>query len=121
MMNKKDELPKTIGQLLKKVHVTRSTELERVITQKELAEWFGIDYPLFNHYYNDVRAPTDEINLIKLADKLGPQVYDVLGLARPDHRLAEIRAAYDAIPEQDRDELVAWVRKFLNERGYNAF
>ena len=48
------------------------------------------------------------------------KVYDVLGLAHPDRRLAEIRAAYDAVPEPERDALVAWVQRVLAERGYPA-
>ena len=44
-----------------------------------------------------------------MASKLGSEIYDLLGLARPDPWLEEIRQAYDQIDQQDRARFVAIV------------
>lgn len=59
----------------------------------------------------DNRKPTgDTVDLI--ADKLGLEVYDALGLPRPHRQLAEIRAIYNALPPEKQEELYQQIRTF---------
>jgi hypothetical protein len=69
---------KTIGDLLKSMHVQRIKELDKTLEQNELADWFGIEPGLFNKYYNDKRTPSGE-NLEKIAAKAGPIAYKLAG------------------------------------------
>lgn len=114
--------PKTISQLLREIHRARINELnDPSYSQVDLADWFGIEQSLFNHYYLGRRQPSRE-NAEKLAAKAGPIVFDIMGLARPDNRLAEMRAEYDTVPEQARDDYLEEIKKltheFLTARGY---
>ena len=75
----------TIGILLKAYHIERIKEVGEVITQRQLADEFGIDYPAFNKYYNDERQPRyDDENKRKLAARLGDVVYTMQGENPPD-------------------------------------
>ena len=73
----------TIGELLKAYHVRRIKETDALIGQRQLADEFGIEYSVFNKYYNDERAPRDDENKRKLAAKLGDEVYRILGEKPP--------------------------------------
>jgi hypothetical protein len=95
---------KTVGDILKEVHVQMVNERGVVITQEELARWYGINYQVFNKYYNDERTPHGD-NLVKIGAKT-PEVYDVLGKERPDERLVMIQELYKATPPEKRGELL---------------
>jgi hypothetical protein len=95
---------KTVGDVLKDVHVQMVNERGVVITQEELARWYGINYQVFNKYYNDERKPHGD-NLHKLGAKT-PEIYDVLGQERPDERLLRINQLYKTTPPEKRDELL---------------
>lgn len=112
----------TISELLKEIHRARINELnDPAYSQVDLAQWFGIDQALFNHYYLGRRQPGEE-NIKKLAAKAGPVVYDIMKLARPDPHLDEIRTQYDRIPEDQAGryvrEIIELTEDFLREHGY---
>jgi transcriptional regulator with XRE-family HTH domain len=68
-------------------------------SQAEFARSLQIDNTVLNHYINGRRLPTGD-NIEKLA-KLGPEIYDLLGLVRPDPKIqALLNAIYSASPEQ---------------------
>ena len=50
-----------------------------------------------------------------LASKLGPEIYDVLGLARPDPRLQAIIAYWGRIPDPVKLELVERAERAASE------
>jgi hypothetical protein len=110
-------MTETIGKLLKQFHVDLIQERGHIVDQRELAEHFGIDYALFNKYYNDRRSPSDPQTLIKLARKLGPGIYDVLGLARPNGDVKALIQAYDNTPEERKRELLKVVTDWLKSLG----
>lgn len=84
-------------------------------TIEEFANWLGIARPTASNYINDKRQPTDEEEIKKLVLKLGPEVYDTLGLARPDPKLRQFIEAVDEHPPDQRDELWEAVLKFVKE------
>ena len=106
---------KTVGDMLKEVHVRMVNEREIVITQEELARWYGINYQVFNKYYNDERTPHGE-NLVKIGAKT-PEIYDVLGMDRPDRRIQEIEKLYKDAPAGLKDELFDRLKKVFEELG----
>ena len=106
---------KTVGDLLKEVHVQMVNDKGIVITQEELARWFEINYQVFNKYYNDERTPHGE-NLTKIGSKT-PEIYDILGLDRPDKRILEIQKLYKDAPAGLKDELYEQLRKVFEELG----
>jgi hypothetical protein len=106
---------KTVRDLLHETHIQLVQENGVVITQKELALWYGIDPVTFNKYYNGERVPTGKF-LHKIGAKT-PEVYDVLGLERPDKRLENLSELYKATPVEKRDELLFRVKEFLEEIG----
>ena len=106
---------KTVGDLLKEVHVQMVNEKGIVITQEELARHYGINYQVFNKYYNDERTPTGE-NLTKIGAKT-PEIYDILGLERPDRRILEIQKLYKDAPAGLKDELFERLKQVFEELG----
>lgn len=51
-------------------------------TVYEFAEYIGVGQSTISTWWNETRIPQGD-NIRKLAEKLGLEVYDVLGLSRP--------------------------------------
>lgn len=111
-MDSKDA--KTIGGLLKNYHIEESRRRGAIINQRELAEHFEIDPLTFNKYYNDERKPRGE-NVRLMAIKLGPQVYDILGLQRPDPLLKILIHRWDNLTDKQKESLINIARQDINE------
>lgn len=91
---------------------------ETKITITAFAGWLGFSQSAVSQWMTDNRKPTgDTVDLI--ADKLGLDVYDALGLPRPHRQLAEIRAAYNALPPDAQDELHQLVLTYTQKRTGN--
>ena len=97
--------------------IDQMKETGRVATITDLAEYLGFSQPVVSNWYNGKFLPNPK-NAPILAGKLGPQVYDTLGLARPDKRIREFHAMYDAVPEKHRDELLGDIENILVDRGW---
>ena len=52
-------------------------------TVSEFAEYIGVRQPVMSGWMKKGGKKPDRNNILKIADKLGPEVYDVLGLPRP--------------------------------------
>ena len=76
-------------------------------TVKEFAGFIGVSQSTISSWWNGIRVPEGE-NIRKLEKKLGFEVYDVLGLPRPDEDLAYISQHWDTISAEFR-------RKFRKE------
>ena len=50
-------------------------------SQSWFARWLGVPDTSLSQWLNGVREPTDR-NCHKIASKLGPEIYDILGLPR---------------------------------------
>lgn len=75
------------------------------VKQSTLSQWLTGNYP-----------PNIEHVRI-LAEKLGSDIYSVMGLGVNDPRLQELQKAYDAIPESNRSELFGLIEGFLEKIG----
>lgn len=81
-------------------------------TVAEFADWLGVPRGTFNKWMNGTRSPgKDHITI--LAEKLGPGIYDVLGVPRPDQRLQRIIRNWGRLPPEARRELERMVDTFL--------
>ena len=71
---------------------------------REFSRWLVIDHRLVTRWMNGERRPGDN-NVERLSEKLGQEVYDAMGLSRPDPELRRINAVWDALPDQERIRL----------------
>jgi transcriptional regulator with XRE-family HTH domain len=97
------------------------TKNRESVSLNSFADFLGISRPAVSQWLNKERTPGFESLIViapKLAQLLGPQVYDELGLSRPDQRFGELKELYDVVPSEDKDELLEAVRKILIERGW---
>ncbi|NUM48740.1 MAG: helix-turn-helix transcriptional regulator [Anaerolineales bacterium] len=77
-------------------------------TLTEFSKWIGISQPLINRYMSGQVIPSEE-NVHKIAVTLGPEVYDLLGLARPDPRLKEIVSRWHELSDEKQ---IAFLKEF---------
>lgn len=77
-------------------------------TVLEFAVWLGVSQQTVSSWWNNPDKKPQGDNIRKLADKLGVEVYDVLGLPRPDPDLFYIQRVWD--------ELTPEIRKALREK-----
>lgn len=78
----------------------------------DFARFLGVESTTLSNWVNGGRRPTGKYILL-LASKLGPEIYDVLGMPRPDSRLQRIIANWGRIPPEGRRELERMIDAFL--------
>lgn len=72
------------------------------MTLKEFSKQIGVSRAAISLWLNGERTP-DQINLQKLAKMFGADVYDALGLPRPNPYLQKINQVFDRLsPEQQK-------------------
>ncbi len=77
------------------------------------ARYLGIPQASLSMYMSDSRLPEEE-NIDKLAAKLGPQIYDILGKPRrmpDDPRLRQIANSWHLLTDEQREELLQMTLK----------
>lgn len=70
-------------------------------TVREFASYIGVSQATISTWWNTERVPEGE-NVMKLATKLGVEVFDVLGLPRPDGDLLFIQTVWGELDENTR-------------------
>ncbi len=85
-------------------------------TLAEFAEWLGISPNTLNNWLRRDRLPKGA-NIELLASKLGPEIYDVLGLPRPDPNLKKVIQGWGALPAKERRALANRVGQYAGQRG----
>lgn len=68
------------------------------------AEWLGVSRNTYNNWTTRGQTPSDA-HLRLLAERLGTDVYDVVGQPRPDPRLQQIITNWGQLPDYARDLL----------------
>jgi transcriptional regulator with XRE-family HTH domain len=86
-------------------------ERGEVVSQREFAEYLGLDQVQLSHYLNARRKNPDPDAVAKMADKLGPEVYDILGLARPDPQLQELTSIWHKLDKDVKDQILQIAEK----------
>jgi len=80
-------------------------------TVKQFAKYLGVSQQSVSSWWNETRIPQGD-NVQKLANKLGLEVYDVLGLPRPDADLHYLQQAWENIPTAARRAIREQAEKY---------
>lgn len=88
--------------------------------QGKFAAYLGVSASSLSDWLNGAYAPSGAKNISALAEKLGPEVYDVLGLARPaaargdetDEKISEIT---QHLSDEDKREVLAYVESLIRK------
>lgn len=86
-------------------------------TVKQFAEWLGFPQSTLSTWWTKDITPKDEEVLRKLAIKLGMEVYDVLGLPRPDPDLIYIQQNWPQLSPAERRALREQAEKYESENA----
>lgn len=89
-------------------------------TVYEFADYIGVSQPAVSSWWNETRIPQGD-NVRKLAEKLGLEVYDVLGLPRPDSDLFYIQSVWEELTVETRKALREKVEEYAvkNDKHQN--
>jgi transcriptional regulator with XRE-family HTH domain len=75
------------------------------VNQGSLSQWLSGSY---------VPGPD---NLRKIADKFGYEVYDVLGMPRPDPVVEEVTEITKELTQEEKDDLIRVIHQWLRDHG----
>lgn len=88
-------------------------------SQAEFAGLLGVKRTSLTMWMNGDHLPENE-NVEKLANVLGPEVYDLLGLPRPDPLLKSINSRWERIPPEKQQKLAELAEQYENEALKNG-
>lgn len=83
---------------------------------RAFADYLGIKPTSLSNWLNSSIPPSKD-NVDKIAEKLGPEIYDILGLARPDPNEEKLLEMYRAIDPNDKEGFLDWAARYLIEMG----
>jgi transcriptional regulator with XRE-family HTH domain len=84
-------------------------------TVAEFAKYLGVKQSTVSMWWTSNNTPRDDGIIRNLAFKLGVEVYDVLGLDRPDADLLYMQQHWDEISTEDRRAIRDRVAKYVEE------
>lgn len=93
------------GEWLDRQYVAWQGGEGRSRTVGEFAEFLEFPRETVSRWTNGRSTPTDRTIADRLADKLGDEVYTVLGMEPTDPRLRVISAHWDEYPESKKDQI----------------
>ena len=80
-------------------------------TVHQFAAWLGVGQSTLSNWWNGERKPQGDY-VDKLAMKLGLEVYDVLGLDRPDPDLHYLQQVWDELSDRERRAIREQVEQY---------
>ena len=80
-MDEEEKLTKFQEFLVDEFFKYQNRKHRRRVSETEFAKFLGVKVASYNAWINGVRLP-DYANAVKLASRLGPQVFDILGMER---------------------------------------
>lgn len=86
------------------------------MTLDDFAKYLGVSQPTVSSWLNGKRRPTGK-NIDTIADLLGPEIYDLLGLQRPDPGLIYITRNWHHLSEDFKYQIQEEATKDLYEQG----
>lgn len=84
-------------------------------TAGEFAEWLGFENMTVNQWLNGKRRPTRG-NAQALALKLGLEVYDVLGIPRPDEALYQVNVSWHILRNEEKAAIGKVIQRAAQRR-----
>lgn len=98
----------TFGQfLLRRFHEEALAHPGKFRSITEFGKWLGVKQSTFSMWCNDTKTPESQRTADLLAEKLGVEVYDALGMARrmpKDKQLNLIALIWHKLPPDKRNE-----------------
>lgn len=86
----------------------------------EFSRWLGVSSASLDAWLLGTRKP-DLASALKLADKLGPEVFDVLGYDRvitvSDPRLKSLLDYWEALGDAERIEILHYIDRQVHKSG----
>lgn len=86
----------------------------RKVSDNEFARWLGVNTGSFNAWINGSRTP-DFANTFRLSEKLGPEVFDLLGFPRVlssrDQKLRFIAEFWESLDSEMQNLIYDHVRE----------
>jgi transcriptional regulator with XRE-family HTH domain len=108
----------TFSEFLEQQYLAWQNKIGKRKTIEEFAFYIGVSRPLLNMWLNGDRKPGKE-NVRLLADTFGLEVYDVLGVDRPNKFLYRINQVFDNIPPDKQQQLAEQAERFETENERN--
>ena len=96
----------SLSEWLQKKYIDWMAEQGEIKTQHEFADFLGIDKVSLNRYFNGKIKTPDAETITKISEKLGPEIYDVLGLVRPDPQLQELTSIWHKLDQSVKEEIL---------------
>jgi len=105
--------------LLTEAYLEYVNQRRRKVGDNEFARYLGVSVGSYNQWINGNRLPSYD-NVIKLAAKLGPRVFDVLGYDRvmvvADPQLLFIAERWGLLEHDTRQQIIDHIREETAER-----
>lgn len=105
-----------VAELLNRKFLEWQMATRKKQTIRSFAKYLDVKETSLSGWMNTNIPPKGD-NLIKLSNKLGYEIYDILGIIRPDKRSRELQEKYNATPEERKDDLLKLVEDWLEEIG----
>lgn len=105
----------TWAQFLLKKMAEIEQQAGRRITNKEFGEIIGFSSGTISFWLSGKNMP-DAKSIPVLAEKLGPEVYDVLGMINTDPELRYISNRWDNLPDDIRRQIRELIERYDHEQ-----
>ena len=103
-----------LSQFLETKFLSWQQEQGKRKTLREFAKYLNVKPQILSMWMGGDRKPNEE-SIKLLAKKLGPEIYDILGLTRPDPDLAYINNNWDKINPAARQAVRELLEKHIAE------
>lgn len=104
-------MPKgAVGNWLEEQFLAWQHGLKKKQTMTAFADYLGVGRDTLNKWVSGARLPTGE-SVDMLASKLGPEIYDLLGIPRPDPLLKIVIEKWGQLPDEVRTEIAEFVQR----------
>ena len=85
-------------------------------TLTDFSKYLGVTQPMLSQWLNGRYVPNTH-NISKIAARLGPEVYDLLGLQRPDPDIQWLVKLFGELDEQGKEELLQAAEQIKQHRS----
>lgn len=80
-------------------------------TLEEFSNYLGVNRSLLSFWMNGTRVPNED-NADKMAEILGNEIYDVLGMPRPNPYLQRINRVWEFLPDDVQQQIAEEAEKY---------
>ncbi len=99
-----------LGQWLDRQFILWQIDQGGSMTVEEFAQYLDVSRDALYKWINGQRVPDLEC-VEKLADKLGPEVYALVGLPLPNQQLLRIKRSWEDLSEEEQEEFATEIER----------